>query len=245
MIHNVKRIHLKGFTIVEMLFVVLVIALLSGMVFAMVKAAAGKQAKAETRKKLEMVAGAVEEYYAEYGKYPPASGEVSYIFPTTNNEYSITIWQDFVGADQVDEFFSHANNSLLYHLVLRTPSLAYINAMDLQGFRGLLERDVYDFELKGHLKPDRRAWYTDSPREARFKERIVPSLKSIVIAVGHDPDKQKSNLYEGEVKAILQRKFTVWDGWGNPLQYESTPPYTSYRLWSKGTGGKLMVAGEE
>jgi len=32
-------------------------------------------------------------------------------------------------------------------------------------------------------------------------------------------------------------QMTIRDGWGNPLYYESRPPYDSYKLWSAGPDG--------
>lgn len=60
-----------GFTIIEMMIVILVIIVLSGMVFKLMGLAGAKNEEAETKAKLHKLANAVEEYRAIYGKYPP------------------------------------------------------------------------------------------------------------------------------------------------------------------------------
>ncbi len=69
----------KGFTLVELLIVVLIISILSAFVFKLYGMATRNALKAKTVGILEKVAMALEEFRAEYGMYPPTSG----------NEYSI------------------------------------------------------------------------------------------------------------------------------------------------------------
>ena len=66
---NIRR--QNGFTLIELMVVILVIALLAVMVFRMVAAVGKGNDKAETRAKLEKVGHALEEFRALYGKYPP------------------------------------------------------------------------------------------------------------------------------------------------------------------------------
>jgi len=61
----------KGFTLIEMLVVCLIIVILAGLVFRMTTMISLKNAEAETKRRLEMVANALEEFKAIYGKYPP------------------------------------------------------------------------------------------------------------------------------------------------------------------------------
>ncbi len=61
----------NGFTIIEMLVVVIVIAILSGLVFKMIGAGGASSDRATAHRQVEALANACEEYRAEYGRYPP------------------------------------------------------------------------------------------------------------------------------------------------------------------------------
>lgn len=80
----------RGFTLIEMLVVLLIIAILSGMVFALMGLVGPAGDKADTVRRVEMLANAIEEFRAEYGKYPPVpqyGGQqpVRYEWPILNN----------------------------------------------------------------------------------------------------------------------------------------------------------------
>ena len=66
-----KRTSNKGFTLIEMLVVCLIVVLLAGLVFRMTSAISRANSVAKTKAKLDMVANALEEFKAIYGKYPP------------------------------------------------------------------------------------------------------------------------------------------------------------------------------
>ena len=61
----------RGFTLIEMMIVMLVIIVLAGMVFKLMGVAGAKNEEANTKATLQKVANALEEYRAIYGKYPP------------------------------------------------------------------------------------------------------------------------------------------------------------------------------
>lgn len=63
----------SGFTIIEMLVVVIIIAILAGLVFKMIGAGGASSDVAKARRQVEMLANACEEYRAEYGRYPPVA----------------------------------------------------------------------------------------------------------------------------------------------------------------------------
>ena len=80
----------NGFTLIELMVVILVIALLAVMVFRMVAAVGKGNDKAATRATLEKVGHALEEFKAQYGKYPPvpsygSSQPMAYEFPNRNS----------------------------------------------------------------------------------------------------------------------------------------------------------------
>lgn len=61
----------SGFTLIELMVVILVVTLLAGLVFRMVALVGQSNDKAATRATLEKVGHALEEFKAQYGKYPP------------------------------------------------------------------------------------------------------------------------------------------------------------------------------
>ncbi|MBO7298268.1 MAG: prepilin-type N-terminal cleavage/methylation domain-containing protein [Kiritimatiellae bacterium] len=63
----------NGFTIIEMMIVLIIIAILAGFVFRMMTLAGQKNDIAATKAKLEKISNALEAYRAEYGSYPPVA----------------------------------------------------------------------------------------------------------------------------------------------------------------------------
>lgn len=63
----------SGFTIIEMLVVVIIVAILAGLVFKMIGAGGTSSDRAKARRQVEALANACEEYRAEYGRYPPVA----------------------------------------------------------------------------------------------------------------------------------------------------------------------------
>ncbi len=60
----------KGFTLIEMLVVVLVIIILMGVVFKLAAPAGGAAVKGQTVARIEILKALLEEFHAEYGSYP-------------------------------------------------------------------------------------------------------------------------------------------------------------------------------
>lgn len=63
----------NGFTIIEMMIVLIIIAILSGFIFRMMTLSGQKNDIAETKAVVEKVANALEAYRAEFGSYPPVA----------------------------------------------------------------------------------------------------------------------------------------------------------------------------
>jgi len=63
----------KGFTLIEMLVVVLIIAILMGIAYRILGFGKGAAERAATIKNLELLRHAIEEYRAIYGQYPPVN----------------------------------------------------------------------------------------------------------------------------------------------------------------------------
>lgn len=63
----------NGFTIIEMMIVLIIITILAGFVFRMMTLAGQKNDVAETKSRIEKISNALEAYRAEYGSYPPVA----------------------------------------------------------------------------------------------------------------------------------------------------------------------------
>ena len=69
--HNADAVHRGGFTLIELLMVVLVIAIMLSSVFALAAFTNNRSKRAQAIASLEGLRGALEEYFATFGVYPP------------------------------------------------------------------------------------------------------------------------------------------------------------------------------
>lgn len=87
----------KSFTLIEILVVIAIIIILTGIVFKMIQVAVRSSSKARCVEKLEKVAHCVEEYFGEYGIYPPVDF-VKYEYESVSNQNGWLredhFWQD-------------------------------------------------------------------------------------------------------------------------------------------------------
>ena len=214
-----------GFTLVEMLVVVVIIAILAGMVLGLFKVAGSWGAKSQTNERLGKVRAAIEEFYAEYAKYPPVSTEYNgqpfgYEYPITNG------WADAVVANIAshDPAWSTApvfTFGLMSFLVPRYTDHA-ANISQKLGWNVLFNLNqwtAYNFGYGGSV-------FNDQPRDLNAINRWKTHLEGV--ATFDHPAHIYGTL--GYTNALL----TVKDGWGNELHYESLPPHTHYKLWSDG-----------
>ncbi len=66
----------SGFTLVELLVVMVIIAILMGLLFPAINVARQSAYKAQAANDLQQIVGAVKGYYADYGKYPLTDAQV-------------------------------------------------------------------------------------------------------------------------------------------------------------------------
>lgn len=214
-----RRSRRRAFTLIEMLVVIVIIAILSGFVFRMVKVIGRNADRAKTRRTLELLANAVEEFRAEYGKYPPVA---VYDDPFT----------DAPGQPMRYEF-AHESG---------------VDGGRVQGIKGN-DDPLFMFGLMSFLVPrydgaatnspqnalDSRQWTEhnqstrDRPRDLRATLRFKPYIDPIRYTDWTTRTSGGTEYYN--------RYYSVLDAWYRDLHYRSRPPYETYRLWSVGPDG--------
>jgi len=215
-----------GFTIVEMLVVVLIVGILSAIVFGLIKVAGVWSAKAQTNERLGKIRAAIEEFKAEYGKYPPVPyyGGIQpfgYEFPCTNGmkPAAYAVFDVTTGSTKWDEgtLFTFG---LMSFLVSRYDGRAgYIAESDWSKLLNLHQWTDYNKERTG-----------DQSRDMAATRRWMPYIGDLLTL-------PEATTYRGRTISgapYTNLYLTVYDGWDREFHYQSPPPYQSYRLWSDG-----------
>ena len=72
--HTRKHAHRRGFTLIEILAVLFIIAIMAAAIFALVPFTKKVVERQRCRKEIEVIRMAIEEYHSTFGVYPPAIG---------------------------------------------------------------------------------------------------------------------------------------------------------------------------
>lgn len=226
-----------AFTLIEMLVVVIVIAILAGLVLAIVSGM-GDSKKAVTIERIEKVRACVTEFYAEYGQYPPVSScypggqPFRYEYPVTNGASDSITYENWVGPHETDPCSgSIFVFGLMSYLVQRANN-------DVMAFVGYVPGVINNQWGPVNNQADGPPPYTpiNQIRDDRARTRWTPFLFDPDITTtewggGHD-------VLDGSQHRIWTNKLiTVKDGWGRELNYRSPPPHATYDIWSSGPDG--------
>ena len=261
----------SGFTIIEMLVVVIIIAILAGLVFKMIGAGGASADKAKARRQLEAIANACEEYRAEYGRYPPVAKDskgnqpFAYDYPRSADRWtggsasSLATLLNKVSRTQATVF----KFGLMSFLVTR-----------VEGRAELAPKELFD---KGSLSDSQHHWRSQNdPKNSDSKDLVEKQIKAGLTtrpdgkngSVKWDPKKHccavdnprdvraarkiwplikdvirtEESYHEYNGNVYTNLQCSVWDPWNNTLNYRSDPPFDSYRLWSNGPDGKSGTA---
>lgn len=202
-----------GFTLIEMMVVIVIIVILAGIVFKLLEMANRDAFKAETVGILEALGHAIEEFRMEYGQYPPTTG-VRYEFPNQKEQPRFLR----------DDFIPNNPNSGLGQDLFQYGLVSYlwprarddINAKNSIYYVPDTERD--------ELAKKKWAMFLEPLNVRNRKTESLPSPRRA------DPWTGQKTPYTNSVEKLL-------DGWGGEIRYESFPPYMTYRLWSVGPDG--------
>jgi len=198
----------RGFTLIEMLIVVVIMGILMGLVFKMMAFATRQAATADTVATLESVANAITEFRAEYGQYPPCDC-VEYVYEDLRQQdQNIKLYLD---GDVTNEVFRYGLISYLY------------------------PRDVpsMDPELPDFRHTTYERWIPDTERDLAVKSRWASLLPAFSELPTVDPEDRSCSI-SGFGASYTNAGKWIEDAWEECIRYESDAPYMSYRLWSVG-----------
>lgn len=228
-----KRIRSRktSFSLVEMLVVIAVIGILIGFVFKMMQYIERRQRIAQCLEKLERLGCVLEEYKSCYGEYPPVKPGVCaihgdrmcyvYEFPGGQNDY---IRQDYLKKNDRD--------------LWRYGLVAYIAARS--GHHGIPGFEHTSYVTADGVGHPNSSYIADTSRDVDEKQRWTRFLFEPDDIIGYNNAFCFTN--PGSYTHVVGMWYTslyatICDPWGGIINYESTPPYLSYKLWSNGGEG--------
>ena len=97
-----KRIHKSNFSLIELLVVVGIMALLSGMIFMAVPAIKKKSRDNASKAMMMSLVDALEQYYSEWGFYPDSLGSSNRISKTSLETLKSQNGENYIQADSGD-----------------------------------------------------------------------------------------------------------------------------------------------
>ena len=223
----------NAFTLVEMLVVIVIIGILAGLILYIIKVAGDQNAKAVTVTHIEKVRSAVEEFYAEYGQYPPVADEVQlselnfrYEYPATNG-VSQGVYQTITGSPPLTWGECHVFTFGLMSYLMRRYT----------GYADWMQGPFPNFFNPGGQ------WATnnvpppgDQDRDIKAIRRWWPMIDKITDARPVVETISAAGASSGQ--PITNINITVRDGWARELHYRSPAPYQTYDIWSVGPDGK-------
>lgn len=263
----------KGFTLIEMAIVICIIVILALMMFRMVGAVGKANDVAETRARLEKVGNALEEFRAIYGKYPPVP-----VYPGYGQTFGYECpdyagWggtKSSGGVDQetannrakvVDEHNPPWGSCNVYTFGLCSFFLPRFNGTAENGPNIFVSHNKATGSIFGQWGNYNYSSgkVGDSAHDLAAVRRILPYLdgklgpdgrpESFGIMTRYGKTCSLGNAGFSDKVIVTNSYWTVQDAWYHELQYESRPPYDTFKIWSVGPDGKSgtdddIIAGE-
>ena len=223
-----------GFTLAEMLVVVVIIIILMGVVFRMLRPAGEQSARAVTVERLERLKAAVEEFYAEYGQYPPVPYYKNTKLPGSNSRILGSIAPE-------DELVQPVRYECPSTGGMRSDMIGTLEDKQWEeapiftfGLMSFLVKRAGDGKWHASLY-DHDQWRAENsingnqPRDEAAVERWAPFLDGATYGdvAGRGGGGSYTNTY-----------VSAYDGWERDFIYVSPPPHQSYLLFSRGPDGK-------
>jgi prepilin-type N-terminal cleavage/methylation domain-containing protein len=232
-----------GFTLIEMLVVVLIMALLMGLLVRHMRNADDRANRAATENTIEKVKAAIEEFFAEYGQYPPVpfykeAGDVrrqpiyfefpmQYTTPPYPPEMVPLSGTQYIGAEDLNPLSDPDLTQRLFTLGL----VSFL----VPRYGTVIDKSPWFAANPSGFSDPNEQWMfhtpsaDDQPRDLAAIARWAPFLEG-VIQPAPEADMTHFNALLG--RTWINQGLTIKDAWGAPLRYESVPPHQSYKLWS-------------
>lgn len=241
----------KGFTLIEMMVVVVIIAILAMIVFKLIGAGGASSDRASARRSLELLSNAIEEYRAEYGKYPPVAKDrkggqpLMYEYPGSRDYWTSG---GSSGAQALANSLKQVprDQAIVFTFGLMSYLVTRVEGRAENAYQSLFEKAPNISVNQSHwlcenqkkTKPKTESGdinnVMDNPRDVKMANKVKPYLQDIM------GTQILERQYNGEY--YTNTYCSVWDPWGNQLNYRSDPPYDSYKIWSNGPDGKSGTA---
>lgn len=212
-----------GFTLIEMLVVIVIIGILAGIVFKMFSMVSRRGEVAQALQEMQAIAGALTEFYAEYGQYPPVKG-MGYEFENVGMQHP------FFRGRFLPQNPDWTGNTLFDYSGL----IPWLWPRDPSDSRRGSDWPLMPGSAIEH-KPNVQ-WIGDTARDFAAKRRWARFLVDIELLKSENPVVPNRVNSGGETVnwPYTNDTLTVNDPWGSEYQYESLPPHLDFKLWSYG-----------
>lgn len=235
----------SGFTLIEILIVIVIIVVLTGLVFRLSKAATDKSTIARETARIQVMHSAIEEFRAEYGIYPPVEADDDGVQPIA---YCVPFPETLAQAQQ-DDIVDNFEFGLVSFFLNRIEGASlywsyFDNKLD-KGAHASTQKEYwqkkgkntyYETDKDGTKRP------AVSSRDLAFIKRVKPLMVKFcnndnfthIAETFSDEDTHSRYIPNGNTPGKDSRT----DSWGNNYVYIAPPPYTSYAFFSRGPDGK-------
>lgn len=230
--------NVRAFTLIEMLVVIVIIGVLAGMVLKLMTLARGYQSRAACVTMLERVSHAINEYRAEYGTFPPVATNACPRF-TSSCTRDCRVCFSFVPPDSAltntPNVYNHFRaqpeaDSMALKFGLVSYLISRVDPMRSgEAYAGAFMSNVA-FQANVDSEKDENA----KKRWAPYLEGIIGGRDDVGGGIGYSISNSQTQV-EGEYYYVPL--YTIKDPWDHVIRYRSSPPYTSYELWSAGPDG--------
>jgi len=216
----------SGFTLIEMLVVVLIILMLSAMLFKIAGMVSGKAARAKAVADIANVQYALAEYYSEYNIYPP----------TSKNKY---VYENTAGQDAgLKNILKTRNDPKKKTFITDSGERVVSKNEDWSWGKSKKGHLGYEYGLVSYLylrdRGGQSHWYDkDTDRDISAKIRWQHFLKDVDLhSYGLEMSPKSLGLETTHV--FTNSVASMRDPWDNDYVYECKPPYMKYKFYSIG-----------
>ena len=217
----------RGFTLIEMLVVIVIIAILMGLVFRLSRGVLSRNESAREVARLSILKALLEEFHAEYGIYPPV--------PEYNGVQPVEFTGPFPDPEVANDLGHYISNNEypfkfgLLSFFLNREEFGERTFIYANGRAGSPEA-TGAWEKYNRKLNDSAPFVKISTKDEAFVKRVKPILDKLknehsILSPWTEYDKS------GHTVGFKAR---LCDSWGHSYVYVSEPPYTSFIVFSKG-----------